>query len=191
VGQSLVLALALLLLMVVATGSAGSILDAVMGRLQWGKVQPVRAVLTHAGCEQLNLATGQGICSMPAGADTPAVICPLELRSRIGTQVLLASASPASAVSDALQQPGWQVPLERKSCWPGRRFPKDVTLRCADRALTTALHFTIALPRRLSLSCSRDPAGAWRRLHRFTESNSPHGDHLPAPRAPHRPTTRR
>ncbi len=97
------------------TGSAGNAFDGLMASLQWGDVQPVRAVLTRTGCDQLNLAAGRTVCDVPAAADTLAAVCPLNIRSRIGAQVLLASvAPPASAASSASSPAGWQVALDRK-----------------------------------------------------------------------------
>lgn len=113
--QTLGLAFAFLLLVVMATGSAGYLLDGFMARLQWGNVQPVRAVLTRTGCDQLNLAAGRTVCHVPTAADALAAVCHLNIRSRIGSQVLLASmAPPASAASSVPSSAGWQVVLDRK-----------------------------------------------------------------------------
>lgn len=115
VPAALTVGMAELILVVSATGSAGYLLGGVMARLQLGNVQPVRAVLTRTGCDQLNLAAGRTVCDVPAAADALAAVCPLNIRSRIGAQVLLASvAPPASAASSASSPAGWQVALDRK-----------------------------------------------------------------------------
>lgn len=46
--------------------------------------RPARLVVTAAGCDTLNKASGQTVCKMPV-AQTGAVVCPAVLKSRIGS----------------------------------------------------------------------------------------------------------
>lgn len=120
---------------VLITGSAGSAFDGLMASLQWGNVQPVRVVLTRTGCEQLNLAVGRTVCQLPAAAEGAVAVCSLNIRSRVGAQVLLAP-EIAAASEEVTKQPEWQVVLDRKELLAWSRLPKHAVSQCTDRLPT-------------------------------------------------------
>lgn len=75
---------ALLMLMTLTRNYTGIAVAAVRATGQGGDI-PVRLVVTAKGCEILNKAvSGDPVCAA-ANADDPAVVCPVVLRSKIGT----------------------------------------------------------------------------------------------------------
>jgi len=71
-----------------ATGSFSVIPFMVVRVLNLGEISAARIVVDKKTCDEMNGALGQKVCSPTAGADV-ASICPVIIRSRIGSQVVL------------------------------------------------------------------------------------------------------
>ncbi|HEV6966846.1 MAG TPA: hypothetical protein VK305_15705 [Roseateles sp.] len=102
----------LLLMVFVATGSFSAVSIIVVNKLGLGEYPLVRAVVNGKTCRQVNLALGQSVC-LEVADEQPTAICPVALRSRIGSQVLLEFAAMSVEARDGRAALPWQsVPQE-------------------------------------------------------------------------------
>lgn len=93
---ALVLAPFLLFSTSLLTKSFSSISVISVNKLGLGEQHFVRAVVSGKTCKVVNQTLGQNVCDPQAEDDAPTAICPVVLRSRIGSQVLLEFASLAA-----------------------------------------------------------------------------------------------
>lgn len=88
-----------------------------VNRLGIGELNAARLVLSGKGCKQLNLALGGKHCEEVAD-DQPTSLCPVTLRSRIGTQVLIEVAPVTLTVDE-------KDPSKKTLRWHDKENPRQ------------------------------------------------------------------
>lgn len=86
---ALMLSLVLLFVMFVATGTASSIPMMAMRLLGLGEISAAQISVTGKTCREIIQTQGQRVCRDDVADDAVTVICPVILRSRIGSQAVL------------------------------------------------------------------------------------------------------
>jgi hypothetical protein len=137
---ALILAPSGLFIFSMLTGSFSAISVIAVNKLGLGEYHFVRAVVSGKTCKVVNEALGQTVCDPKAEDDAPTTICPAQLRSRIGSQVLLEFsglkldksgeltrlvwAAPASLQVDAKEEPYFRrvvLPKDQLLTWSSVR----------------------------------------------------------------------
>jgi hypothetical protein len=90
----------LLFMILVVTGSFSSISAMCMRALGQGEISIARISVTGSACREINQTLGQRVCA-EADKDDIVAICPVIIRSRIGSQVVLDFAPIRAAAKDA------------------------------------------------------------------------------------------
>jgi len=96
--------MSLLLLLLMLVGNFSGIAMLPISMLSQGEINTARIVVSQAGCQEINLALGESVCPV-SESDVPAAICPVMLRSRIGSQAVLEFAP--IQVSDEEKRLAW------------------------------------------------------------------------------------
>ncbi|MCE4540138.1 hypothetical protein LXT12_23070 [Pelomonas sp. P7] len=110
---ALVIAPVLLFWVSVLLGSFSAISVIAVNRFGLGEYAFVRAIVSGKTCKQVNQAVGQAVCNAATEDDAPTAICPVLLRSRIGSQVVLDFAGLALKLKGPSGNPAhlvWSTP---------------------------------------------------------------------------------
>lgn len=106
---ALLIAPSMLLVFSMVTGSFSAISVVAVSKLGLGEQHFVRAVVSGKTCKVVNEALGQAVCDPKAEEGAATTICPVVLRSRIGSQVLLEFASLELVIKDGAAQLKWKT----------------------------------------------------------------------------------
>ena len=118
----------LLFLVITATGSFSAFSIIAVKTLGQGEINAARATITGKTCKEINQTLGQRVCANVRD-DEIAAICPVMIRSRIGSQVLLEFAPMAVESDKSIQHAIWITSNESIVGQDGKRRTKQLIRR--------------------------------------------------------------
>lgn len=124
-----VLAPALLVLVLSATGNFSVFSVIAVQLLGVGEINAARVVVSGKGCQEVNEALGQRVCA-EGGEDKVTSICPVTIRTRIGSQVVLEFAPLVVHSDEATQMKSvhWASSVREEGVTKGRSLVRRVVI---------------------------------------------------------------
>lgn len=116
----------LLFMILIVTGSFSSIPAMAMKALGQGEINIARIAVTGSTCREINQTLGQRVCADAEKEDIVAV-CPVMIKSRIGSQVVLEFA-PIRAEAKDSQAIFWITTKNKTDSDPGQQLTRRVIL---------------------------------------------------------------
>ena len=121
-----VVAPTLLFMILVVTGSFSSIPAMAMKALGQGEISIARIAVTGSTCREINQTLGQRVCA-EADKDDIVAVCPVMIKSRVGSQVVLEFAPIRADAKDA-QSIHWTTTKNKTDNNPGQALTRRVIL---------------------------------------------------------------